>query len=107
MLQERAFHSGQVELNLAVGPAPGVDRLAICTSLALAEVNVSLRKQGRAELKVTESALLQQLREDGRLLAPGSEPLAADSEATRRLRLDSGRQMRAFTVSRRELLGEG
>jgi hypothetical protein len=93
-----------------VGASPvvgGQDYLAICTALALAEVNACLRKQGRAELKVTERALLQQLREDGKLLGEDGKPLAADSEATRRLRLDGARQVWAFTVSRRELLAEG
>jgi hypothetical protein len=89
---------------LPVGP--NQDRLEICTSLALAQVNGCLRQQGRSELKITESALLQQLREDGKLLAQDGVPLAEGAEPTRRVRLEGGRQLRAFAISRRELLGE-
>jgi hypothetical protein len=82
------------------------DRLEICTSLALAQVNDCLRKQGRSELKVTERALLQQLREDGKLLDTSGEPLAVDADPTRRVRL-GGQQVWTFAVSRRQLLGDG
>jgi hypothetical protein len=85
---------------------PDQDRLEICTSLALAQVNACLRQQGRPELKITESALLQQLREDGRLLGQDGERLPVGAELTRRVRLDSKRQLRAFVISRRELLGD-
>ncbi|MBM4072795.1 MAG: hypothetical protein FJ271_28290 [Planctomycetes bacterium] len=85
---------------------PDLDRLEICTSLALAQVNACLRQQGRPDLKITESALLQQLREDGRLLDQKGEPLPAGAELTRRVRLDNKRQMRAFVINRRELLGD-
>jgi hypothetical protein len=96
-------------------PVPGVrltagpdqDRLEICTSLALAQVNGCLRQQARSELKITESSLLQQLREDGKLLDQNGQPLAPEADPTRRVRLEGTRQVRAFTVSRRELLGEG
>jgi hypothetical protein len=80
--------------------------MEVSTSLALAEVNVCLRKQGRTELRVTEGALLQQLREGDRLLGADGGPLTAGDEPTRRVWLE-GRRLRAFTVSRRELLGEG
>jgi hypothetical protein len=96
-------------------PAPGLmvpagasqDRLEVCTSLALAEVNACLRQQGRSELKVTERALLQQLGEDGKLLDANGAPLAAGSDPTRRVRMGGSRQVRAFAISRRELLGDG
>jgi hypothetical protein len=81
-------------------------RLEICTSLALGEVNANLRQQGRPELRVTESMLLQQLREDGKLIDQSGERLNADAEPTRRVRL-GGSQARAFMISRQELLGEG
>jgi hypothetical protein len=92
----------------AVFGAGGVnrDRLEICTSLALAQVNACLKQQGRSELKVTERALLQQLREDGRLLDLNGEPLAPDADPTRRVRL-GGQQVWTFAVSRRQLLGDG
>ncbi len=41
---------------ITVNVGPDQDRLVICTSLALAEVNSSLRQQGRAELKITQNA---------------------------------------------------
>ncbi len=85
---------------------PNRDRLAICTCLALAQVNISLREQGRSELKTTESALLQQLREDGKLLDQNGVPLASTAKPTRLVRLEGG-QARAFLISRRDLLGEG
>lgn len=87
-------------------PPSNQDRLEICTSLALAQVNASLRQQGRPELKITHSALLQQLKEDGKLLDQDGVPLGANDDSTRRIRLDGGRQVRAFVIGRRELLGE-
>jgi hypothetical protein len=86
-------------------PASGEDVLEVCTSLALAQVNACLRQQSRSELKVTERALLQQLREDGKLLDQDGESLTADADPTRRVRLDGSRQLRAFMIRRRELLG--
>jgi hypothetical protein len=95
-------------------PAPGVtvnvrtneDRMEICTSLALAEVNTSLRQQGRSELRITERALLQQLCEDGKLLDQNGERITARSYSTRRVSLDGRGQKWVFTISRTELLGE-
>lgn len=86
-------------------PVPNEGRLEVCTSLALAEVNGSLRQQGRPELKITESALLQQLREAGKLLDANGQALTPEDDPTRRVRLQ-GAQLRAFTIDRRELLGE-
>ena len=95
-------------------PVPGVtvrvgtneDRMEICTSLALAEVNTCLRQQGRSELKITERVLLQQLYEDGKLLDQKGERLASGADLTRRVRLEGMGQNRAFTISRRELIGD-
>jgi hypothetical protein len=70
-------------------------------------MDACLRQQGRGELKITESALLQQLREDGKLLGQSGEPLAPGVDPTRRVPLGGGRQQRAFRIGRRELLGEG
>jgi hypothetical protein len=92
-----------VTLNVGVNE----DRLEICTSLALAQVNGCLRQQGRTELKITEGALLRQLREDGKLLDQNGERLEQGTKPTRPVRLDGQRQVRVFAISRRELLGEG
>jgi hypothetical protein len=88
-------------------PLPGPDqgRLEICTSLALMEVNRCLQVQGRSLLRITESALLQQLREDGKLLDAMGQPLDAKDGATRRVRLAGERQVRVFAISSKELLG--
>jgi hypothetical protein len=51
-------------------------------------------------------ALLQQLREDGKLLDPNGQPLNTDADPTRRVRLEGVGQKWTFTVNRRELLGE-
>jgi hypothetical protein len=96
---------GRVEGNLPAVVGRELDRvLAICTTLALREVNTCLQEQGRPVLKITESALLQQLREDGKLLDANSQPLNDSANPTRRVRFE-GRQLRAFTISSRELLG--
>jgi hypothetical protein len=87
---------------------PGQDqgRLEISTSLALMEVNRCLQVQGRSLLRITEGALLQQLREGGKLLDAGGQPLDPRAEATRRVRLAGDRQVRVFAIGTRELLGE-
>jgi hypothetical protein len=82
-------------------------RLEICMSLALAEVNKCLRQAGRTELKTTESALLRQLREDGKLLDQKGWVLKEGGEATRRVRLEGGGQKRVFAISYRELRVNG
>ena len=69
------------------------------------EVNRCLQVQGRSLLRITESALLQQLREDGKLLDATGQPLAAKDDATRRVRLAGDRQVRVFATSSKELLG--
>jgi hypothetical protein len=93
------------------GPAVGgqdTERLEFCMSLALAEVNHHLREQGRPELRATERALLQQLREDGKLLSHRGAPLTdPNAEPTFRARIPNMGQRRVFAISRRALLGEG
>lgn len=70
------------------------------TSVALQAVNTFLREQGREPLKATHRALLQQLREDGRLLSPDGGPLGEGEDPTRRVRGIGGEsQTRAFTIS--------
>jgi hypothetical protein len=86
---------------------PNHQCLEICTSLALMEVNRCLQQTGKQPLRITESALLQQLRDDGRLLDANGQPLKPDDDPTRRVRLDKSRQVRAFRVSRSQLLADG
>ena len=86
-------------------PGPDQDRLEICTSLALSEVNKCLQQQGRPLLRVTESALLQQLREDGKLVDANGQPLEPGADLTRRARL-GGSQVRVFSINRKVLIGE-
>jgi hypothetical protein len=102
----RVVLRGLVPGDLVNGLA-NVERFEICTSLAMAQVNPCLRQQGRPELKITERALLQQLREDGKLLDANGAALAPDADPTRRVRLGGPRQVRAFAVGRRALLGDG
>jgi hypothetical protein len=76
-------------------------RFSISAKLAVAEVNECLRRQGRQQLRVTEKALLHQLREDGRLW---QEERNREEEPTRRVRLE-GRQVRSFVIEEGVLLG--
>jgi hypothetical protein len=106
--QRDAEHKPLVGRVVGTRPAPGVtvtagpnqDRMEICTSLTMAQVNACLRQQGRQELRITESALLRQLQEDGKLLDQNGERLAVGAELTRRVRLDGGGQKWVFTISR-------
>jgi hypothetical protein len=112
--QHEADHKPLIGRVVGMRPVPGVrltatpdqDRLEICTSLALGQVNACLRQQARSELKATEGALIQQLREDGWLLDGSGEALPEGERATRRVRLEGPRQVRVFAVSRSRLLGE-
>jgi hypothetical protein len=85
-----------------------IERVEISMPLALAEVNRHLREQGRQELKSTERTLLQQLREDGKLLGQNGAPLTdAKVEPTFRARMQGLGQRRVFAISRQDLLGDG
>jgi hypothetical protein len=79
--------------------AGNTDLYCISTGLALAAVNKHLREQGKPDLKVTETTLLAQLRNDGRLLDEDGMPLDAASPSTRQLRIDGVRR-RSFITSR-------
>jgi hypothetical protein len=82
--------------------------LELSMDLALAEVNKLLRAEGRPELKTTHRALLQQLREDGKLLDQEGQPLTdPKAEVTYRTRLLGQGQRRVFAIRRGELLGDG
>jgi hypothetical protein len=96
---------GRVAGNLPITVGQERDSaLVICTSLAKREVNKCLQEQGRPMLKITDRALLQQLREDGKLLEANGQLLDDSAQPTRRIWLE-GRQLRGFIISRTELLG--
>jgi hypothetical protein len=90
-----------------VGRAPGAGEpqfLEITTSAALAQVNESLRKQGKPEVKITPKTLIQDLLRAGILVDAHGEPAAAEGAHTCPLRI--GRQQsRGFRVSLRALRG--
>ena len=75
-------------------------RFVISTKLAMAAVNECLRRQGRSLLRVSEQALLKQLREDDRLW---QEEGNREVETTRRVRIE-GRQVRSFAIEEQVLL---
>jgi hypothetical protein len=52
----------------------------VSTALALAEVNSSLRKQGRPELKISAGTLIGQLRRNGHLVDDDGEAVAAEDK---------------------------
>lgn len=86
---------------------PASDLVYISTELALEAVNTSLRNQGRGNLPMTISALLGQLRSEGRLLDSSGEPLPAHGAPLPpcQPRIE-GIARRCFTTSR-ALLGLG
>jgi hypothetical protein len=69
------------------------------------QVKLALGREGKTPLKITEKALLRQLRHDGLLLDGSGGPLAAGAEATHVARF-GGHQLRFFGISRSVLLGE-
>lgn len=78
----------------------------IWTSAAREQVQESLRRQGRQQLKVTERALLSEMVEAGLLVDEHNMPITVDSEtnATRPISIE-GRSRRAFRI-RGETLAE-
>jgi hypothetical protein len=90
------------------GGKPGgfEERVEISMPLAFEAVNGSLRQQGRPELRATERALLQQLREDGKLLDNNGQLLPSRADPTRAVRLFGHGQIRVFSISKAELYGE-
>jgi len=79
----------------------------VSTDLALAEVNKSLRAQGKPELKVTTATLLGQLRRDGRLLDEDGQVLGPeDDDTTKQVRI-AGKAKRTFITSKAMLTSSG
>lgn len=77
----------------------------VSTDLALAEVNKSLRAQGRPELRVTPRTLLEHLCRAGYLLDDEGQPLSPGcNNATRQRRIGGGVR-RVFVTSKSRLLG--
>ena len=89
------------------GTVPGVDqgRLEICTSIAWMEVNRCLQSQSRSPLKGSESMLLRQLAESGKLLDASGQPMKGGN-LTHRVRLDGSKQKYVFAIRKAELLGD-
>lgn len=78
----------------------------LCTSLCLAEVNGSLRTSGRPIVAATERALLDQLRADGKILAPTPQADGGRGPATVQVALSTG-NWRGFQIAPATLLGRG
>lgn len=80
------------------------DLYCISTDLALAQVNICLREQGRPDLKVTAGTLLDQLRFEGRLFSEDGQPLTIEGSSgkTKQVRID-GKARRGF-VTRKSVL---
>jgi hypothetical protein len=78
----------------------------VSTKLALEAVQESLRRQGRSPLRATERALLDQLRQDGKLTDGAGDPLSTDGrdKPTRQGRV-GGRVTRTFFLRKETLLG--
>jgi len=79
----------------------------VSTDLAMAEVNKTLRAQGRPELKGTMATLLGQLRRDGRLVDEDGQVLRPEDEGTTRQRRIAGEVRRAFITSKAMLTSSG
>lgn len=78
------------------------DLVCISTDLALAEVNKLLRAQSRPELKVSPAALLNQLRQDGKLFDDDGQPMSLGDdggETTKQVYIGQKRR-RAFITSK-------
>jgi hypothetical protein len=95
-----------LHVHCRTGAAGNTDLYQISTQLALAEVNKLLREQGRPELKVTVSALLSQLRSDGKLFDDDGKVLVTNEKenVTTQVRI-GGEQKRAFITSKALLIG--
>ena len=90
----------------ASGSVGGRTVLVLCTSLCLAEVNGSLKTQGRPIVAATERALLDQLRADSKILTPTAQADGARGPATIQVALSGGNR-RGFQIAEETLLGRG
>jgi len=72
--------------------------------LAMEAVQESLRRQGRTPLGITSKTLLDQLRQDGKLLDQNGQKLTASAkgDSVQRVRLD-GKRNYCFTINPEEL----
>ena len=83
--------------------SPGM--CTISTALALGEVNASLRKQGKPELKITIANLLEQLSRDGLLFDREGNQIGPADASTVQVRIDR-KPCRSF-ITRKELVTPG
>lgn len=103
--------SGKPVVGKKVYPGPDgvvagrMDLIFISTDMAMAEVNKSLRSQGRPELKVTATTLIGELRAKGLVFDEQGQPVSGDQAGTKQLRLN-GKPKRGFVTSRSLLVGE-
>lgn len=103
-------HSPVVGVSVPARPPRGTDRgraahLRLSARTCLEHVNQALERQGAGKLKVTEKALLNQLRHDALLLDEAGEPLPPDGPATRAVRV-AGSPIHCFLMSAATLLGD-
>ena len=87
---------------------PGSEIFDIATSMAMEEVQTSLRRQGKPELRITERTLIDQLVEAGVLLDQQNLPIAPNvrGERTRLQRLEGDRRANVFRISLAALSGQ-
>jgi hypothetical protein len=90
----------------ARGDSPAVpEHFELNARACVEQVKLALGREGKTPLKITEKALLRQLRHDGLLLDGSGGPLAVGAGATRVARF-GGHQLRFFGISRSVLLGD-
>jgi hypothetical protein len=103
---------GNCECKLVVGkvagPRPGRPvAFDIATTLALAEVQNLLRRQGKTPLAVTEKALIQQLVRDGKLLDRDNRPIPPETGGDHTWAAKvAGVTRNVFRIRADELIGE-
>ena len=108
-LEESGYNSEDQKHIPVIGrlvPANGVrpEFCQISMPLALEAVQNSLKTQGRPLLSMTDKTLLDQLSQDGKLLAPDGQPLANNAKGSlvKRVRVNKDRP-RCFAIDPAEL----
>jgi hypothetical protein len=99
-----SFHFAQRPRDRAVG-APPLGFFQLSTKLSLEAVNESLRRQVRSPLRISEKALLQQLRRDGLLVGEDGLPVPPDGNCSGTVSVGGGRIRRAFRILPAALFG--